>query len=87
MSKNDDSIEEVSKTSLPNNTERFHKKLTDVSLYSVAGLCAVSLLRVSWEDVEELEGDLSETLEYQTYIMSEYVSGGSGGEGVGGGTR
>ncbi|XP_052821109.1 transmembrane and coiled-coil domain-containing protein 4-like isoform X2 [Mya arenaria] len=165
MSKNDDSIEEVSKTSLPNNTERFHKKLTDVSLYSVAGLCAVSLvqlfdedchsafkksalekilkdlgqpeqtnesmfslldgeiitdsdvfvdnlledpvlsetrqpliqdfillaiqegcydarmrvlikhmawqLRVSWEDVEELEGDLSETLEYQTYIMSE----------------
>ena len=28
-------------------------------------------LRVTWEQVEEIETDLAESLEYDTYVMSE----------------
>ena len=28
-------------------------------------------LRVTWEEVEEMETELAETLEYNTYVMSE----------------
>ena len=30
-------------------------------------------LRVTWDQVEEIEADLAETLEYNTYVMSEWV--------------
>ena len=28
-------------------------------------------LRITWEQVEEIESDLAESLEYDTYVMSE----------------